>query len=110
MEDDLNHGNSAHLISKHVVITLMVVIYGIWHLFYFSELLSDHFRLKTAKLVDEIAAYTFIIGLLFYTRKLLYGNQPKYKIIIGSVVLGYALIWLTLFLLKTYISGLMVMH
>lgn len=95
-------------ITKHILITLLLCITGWFYIAEFKSLLIGHIEPSSVHRIDYYGAFALLIIMLLYSRKLLYGDQPKYKIVIGSVVLGYALVWICIFLLKRFFSGIAV--
>ena len=96
-------------LTKHVIITLVLFGLGLLYLTQFKSLLTGEFNATTIHRINLFGASLYFVVLLLYSRELLRGYQPKFKIVIGSVVLAYALIWMSIFLLAQNFTGL-IMH
>lgn len=96
--------------AKHILISSFFFVFGWLYLVEFKSLLFGHFHPAVTERINDFGACVYFVVLLLYSRELLKSYHPKYKIVIGSVVLGFALVWLGIFLLKRSIGGLLIMH
>lgn len=95
--------------AKHILISVFFFVFGLLYLVEFKPLLFGNFHPTVTERINDFGASVIFVLLLLYSRELLKSYHPKYKIVIGSVVLAYAVIWAVIFLLKYKFKG-MVMH